>query len=432
MLFAAAAISTSCNKWFEGVNDNPNDPIDVPVSVLIPSIEGSLAYGVGGDASRYVSVFMQHCEGATRQFTAINAYQLSENDVDNFWRFNLYAGPLNDLHILNTKAEAEGYHEYAGVAKILMAYGLSVATDLFGDVPYSEAFQGADNLTPIYDTQQELYTTIMPGLLNQGIADLNNSGAAVVPGDDDLIYGGDVQKWIQLANTLKARLQLHTKDYSGALATLNAGDVFTGNGDDFTFYFGTTQTSANPWFQYVQQRDDIRYTTTLSDMMASISDPRFDAYFDTTNGASDLGPWLGSINSPVEMATYVEMKFIQAEAAFQTGDKTTAADAHNEAIKASLAKVGVVDLAFEAAEASETAGTITLDKIMTHKYIALFLQPEVWTDFRRTDLPALTAVPVNVTSNVIPTRFPYPQSEVLYNPNTPPSLSITTKVWWDL
>lgn len=437
VLFAIALISTSCTKWFEGVNQDPNNPLDVPESVLLPSIQGALAYGYGGDASRYSAVFMQHATGVTRQFTSINAYQLTENDVNNLWRFNLYAGPMNDAKILIEKAEANGYTEYAGIGKILMAHALMITTDLFGDIPYSEAFQGADNLTPAYDTQSNLYGTIIPGLLNDGIADLSGPSSPLSPGADDMIFGGDVNAWIQTANVLRARLALHqgAKDitkYTEVLNILDSGDpIFTSSADDFTFYFGSSETSANPWYQYNDQRGDIVFSGNLMSTMASITDPRFDMYFDTTGGGANMGPLYGSIGSPVPFATYVEMKFMEAEAAFQSGNTGRAATAHNDAITAHLSQLGITDAGFLAAEASETSGSITLDKIMTHKYIAMYLSPESWTDWRRTDLPSLTAVPVNVTSDVIPTRFPYPQSENLYNPNMPTGLSITSKVWWD-
>ena len=102
-----------------------------------------------------------------------------------------------------------------------------------------------------------------------------------------------------------------------------------------------------------------------------------------------MGPYYGSINSPVELITYVEMKFIEAEAALPT-DAARAATAYNDAVLASLAKHGVTDATFEANFASETAATITLEKIIDQKYTALYSSHEVWTDWRRTGLPSLS------------------------------------------
>ena len=93
--------------------------------------------------------------------------------------------------------------------------------------------------------------------------------------------------------------------------------------------------------------------------------------------------------------------------------------------------VNGVDAAWEAANANEDQNSITLDKIMEHKYRASFTSIESFTDWRRTGIPALTAVPNNTTGGVIPRRLPYPQSERLYNASNVPSAAITTSVWWD-
>jgi hypothetical protein len=128
----------------------------------------------------------------------------------------------------------------------------------------------------------------------------------------------------------------------------------------------------------------------------------------------------------------VEQKFIEAEAALESGDKPRAATAHNEAVTASLEQWGVSDAAYLAANAAETDATISLEKIMTQKYIALYYQTETWNDWRRTGFPAL--IPSDGQSK-IPTRWPMSQSERFYNADNYNLLSnpidIYAKVWWD-
>jgi hypothetical protein len=100
---------------------------------------------------------------------------------------------------------------------------------------------------------------------------------------------------------------------------------------------------------------------------------------------------------------------------------------------ASLARFGISDLVFEAAYASETSGTISLDKIMTQKYIAMYLDVEAFNDWRRTGIPHLLPNTGNVTGDIIPRRLPYPQSERLFNgANLPSDNAITSRVWWDM
>jgi hypothetical protein len=432
LLVGLAGLVTSCDKYFEGVNDDPNRPTDVGVELLLPTAQTALAYGNGGDLSRYTSMFVQHVYGADRQFATYQTYNIGESDMDNWWRFNMYGGGLYDLHIIIQKAEAQNLPEYSAIGKILMAYGLMVVTDVMGDIPYSEAFQGGENTAPGYDTQEEIYTTIQD-LLTEAKASIAEPDGAIVPGADDAIYGGDMALWNQFANLLSARAYLHlgkvsSANYTAALNALSAG-ALSSNGDDAVLYFGVDPTTAAPWNQYIEQRDDIDYTGFIYDLLANTSDPRLAVYTDgpgvlgTTFSASDAGFYFGS---------YAEQKFIEAEARFQTNDLAGAATAHNEGVLASLGRYGISDPVYELANTNETALTISLEKIMTQKYITMFLDPEAFTDWRRTGFPVLTAVPGNVTNNVIPRRLPYPQSERTFNGvNAPAGVTVTDRVWWD-
>ena len=113
------------------------------------------------------------------------------------------------------------------------------------------------------------------------------------------------------------------------------------------------------------------------------------------------------------------------------GHKAAAAAAHNAAGIANLNDVtGGGDAAFEAANANEDAASITMSKIMSQKYIAMFTQPEVYSDWRRTNIPALTP---NAGANLteIPRRFPTAQDERLYNTKAVVNSNLLDPVWWD-
>lgn len=427
---------SSCDRYFEGVNDNPNQPEVVPPNMLLPSAQAFIAYGNGGDISRFTSLLMQYASGETRQFAVYQTYQITETETDNWWRFNMYGGGLKDIYQMIKIAEDEGLSQYVGIGKVLMAYGIMGVTDMVGDAPYSEAFLEADDLTPKWDTQEEIYNSIFT-LLTEAKADLADPTAPITPGSDDLIYGGDVDLWTRTANVLMARAYLHLgkvdgANYQRALDALGTEgvDSYGSNGDDAIFFFGAGPTEAGPWSQYIGQRDDIGYTGNfINTFMTGQGDPRLDVYFDAANntlGAAYADPDVGYY-----FASYAEQKFIEAEAASQTGDGVRAANAHNAAVLASLARHGVSDAAFEAAHAQQTDATIDLQEIMEQKYVAMFLEPEAFTDWRRTGFPVLTAVPNNVTGGIIPRRLPYPQSERLYNSPNFVDRAITTSVWWD-
>ena len=278
----------SCKKYFEDINVSENQPSALPISALLPSIQVHISYAQGGDVARYAGVFTQYITGFSRQFVAYQNYSFTENDFDNLWRLNLYGGPLQDLNILINQAAAEGHIHYQGVGEVLMAYGLGLATDLFGDMPYSQAFQGDANLQPRFDTQQQIYNTIQ-SLLTAGITHLNaTDNTNVQPGDlgEDLMYGGDVALWTQFANGLKARYFMHLSKVSAsnvdsALAYTSGG--LTGNADDAKLVYGQTETTSNPWYQYIQQRDDILYDGYCLQTMLSLNDPRYGVYIDTAD-----------------------------------------------------------------------------------------------------------------------------------------------------
>ena len=450
-LFAIASLA-SCKKDYLDVNDNPNLPSDVPVNIILPSAQASLAYNYGGDIGRFNAILAQNATGVGRQFIGYNSYVFTEEDFNNLWN-NMYAGNMDDLNKIMLKAnETPGaYDVYNGVAKILMAYSLNAMTDIFGNVPYTDAFKGNSELNPVYNSQQEIYETIIPQLLSTAITDLDNGADDfIVPGSDDRMYGGNTDQWKALANGLLARLAIHTTKLNAtaaaqaALDAINAGGL-TGSADDAQFSFGTNY--QNPWYQYIDQRADISYSPIdyyygvscyIIDEMIANDDPRYGAVIDT--GGAYYAPGFPSAlymadNAPVFFFTYFEQKFIEAEAKLRLGDDAGAETALHEAVTANMEKLGVApadDATYQTAHVVWTGTTADkLNLIMTQKYFANYLQPESWTDWRRTGYPDLQ--PSSGATSAIPRRYIYPTNERLYNPNSSnqSSTMLTPRMWWD-
>jgi hypothetical protein len=109
-------------------------------------------------------------------------------------------------------ASPGSYDAYNAVANIMMAYSLQLTTDMFGDIPYDQAFLGSENFKPGYETQEQIYADIQQ-LLSDAIAVLGDAtliGDDVsLPGPDDYVYSGDLEAWIAFAHALKARCYLH-------------------------------------------------------------------------------------------------------------------------------------------------------------------------------------------------------------------------------
>lgn len=456
-ILSIMALLSSCSSWIDSsINTDPNNPSNVSMSSIIAPIEANLAYVVGGDLTRITSVWMQQIAGLQSQSGDNDVYNISESDVNNSWSYNLYNPGMYNTKILMAKAVSQNSPHYGGIAKILMAYQLGVTTDLWGDIPYSDAFNAASGQTKSkYDTQQMIYTTIF-SLLNSAITDLQSSTVTIEPGAEDLIYGGDLKAWKKTAYALIARYKLHlvkggNATYTDVLTAL--ANAYTSNADDLKFKFGSAYNNSNPMFQFSQERGGyVGGNTTYLNMLQATNDPRLTTYYELTDtstvegveklayvgsapgelnsGASPIGSSYASSASSVYLMSYVEVKFIEAEADFKTSKIPEAVLAYNAGLKASLEREGVYDADWFAAN-SITAGTITLQKIITQKYLSSFLQLEAFNDWRRTGFPILGLAAGAFTSE-IPRRLPYPSDERLYNGvNMPTGIKITDHVWWD-
>lgn len=450
ILLTIAFFLNSCEKWIDPeININPNEPADVNLNLLLPSSQAGIAYAFGGDHSRTSAMWMQHLSGVDRQSFALERYSVLESDNNNLWN-TLYGGVLKNLVIMIDKGDEEGAIHYTAVAKILTAFTLGIITDVWNDAPYSDALRGeSGNLTAQFDTQEQLYNT-MNSYLNDAIALLGQEAPVGIPkpGNDDLMYQGNTAKWMKLAKALKVRYALHlsnrTGDYGSVRNLINEGGLLEDVSDNFTFNFSAAANEWNPRYQFDSDRGDIRVGKRIVDLMNATNDPRRPVYFykgdsedyfgsgpgEALTTAAWIGPGYASQGAPVFFFTYFEQNFIEAEAFFGN-DNTRAAEAYNAGVMASLETHGISDPDWEAANAAETSGTITMEKIMTGKYIAMFLHSETWTDWRRTNMPSLTAPAAAQTA--IPRRYLYTTDEINYNAeNVPTGQTSTSRVWWDV
>ncbi len=438
---------TSCQKkWLApSLNKNPDAVIDVPGSVILPSVESGMGYILGGmDVVGTTSMWDQYAMGVARQSGAINGYIYRPSDVDNVWDAFYQGGMMNTKILMDKSLDKKTYSPiYAGIAKVCMAVWLGNATDLWGDVPYTEAFMGDANLTPKYDSQQQVYDTIQ-SLLTSAIYLLKQppTGLDLDVSSTDYIYGGNADAWIKAAWALKMRYTLHLSNKNTTWAAsiksiVENQNIMTGNSDDMAFKFGTGPSAQNPMYQYEDQRGDMRNNSGFFAALANDNnDPRSLIYQATPDGADYFaGIYYGEKDSPVELMTYSEEMFIAAEAYYNLKDYAKAKDYTIKGITSSINKyMGLDDaydtlapvwLAAKVASYSGTANSPSLTEILTQKYVADYLQPESFVDYRRTGIPVLT--PVN--SRGIPDRYPYATAERLYNKNTPKT-TLYTKMWW--
>lgn len=436
-LFVVGALQ-SCKKDFvEGYDIDPNRPLDVSMDVLLAGSEIYTTYVTSGDMARITNVVMQQMTGSDRQFLAINRYVIAGSDFETMWEFNAYAGAMKDLKILMDKAKEQGAPHYEGVAQILMALNLSTLTDAFGDIPYSEALVGTidSGLEPAYDSQQAIYSSI-DQLLDNGIANVGAASSVLSPGGEDFFFGGDLAMWTKFANSLKARNYSHlsnTGDYDADIMAAVAAGFGAGEGCLPTF--GSAQPQSNPWGNFLSQRDGyITFEGSMIDGMTSRNDTLRRNEFQNASG------FYFQFTSPVVVSHNFELLFIEAETMLRMG--ATDADVQaklEEAVAAHFAMIGVSSADYIANDLVDLASLASTEEkheaVMWEKYVASYTTNEGWNDYKRTGFPALTPVADAQGGIDVPQRFPYPQSEYLYNPNTPSAVeefpaSLTTPVWW--
>lgn len=432
---------SSCEKWIDPeINIDPDSPADPSPTVLLSAAQARTAYTSGSfDVAGTTGMWLQQITGNARQAAIINNYTFTESDVVNLWNF-FYRDAMHNLYLIIEKTKVEGSESYwlSGIAKVMMAYNLGLATQLFGDVPYSEAWQGIDNLHPVYDSQENIYATIQT-LLDEAISELEGDMGLLDPAETDMIYGGAPSLWIAAANALKARYYMHTAErnntYSNALSSARA--AVAAGFSDFQFEFGAGTTERNPLYQFDEQRTDASESSFFSNILASytfisgndtLDDPRTSQLI---GGATAFGDFWGSKASPVAFITGSELHFIIAEGEYRAGNEGIAADTLVAAVEANMSKLGVSGASW-LNEYTTYVGTLSgdalLEEIMMQKYIALFMNPEAFVDWRRTGYPTLTPT----TGAQIPRRFPYSTEERNYNKNIPKLVSIFARNWFDV
>ncbi len=459
MLPALALVFSGCSKWLE-VNENPNQPSTAPLNGLL----GYATNGTGLNMYRAaypVSYYTQYLS-SPNPASPTDVYE--ETDQSSMWT-NLY-DVMTTIYDLDKQAQEAGAIYHQGIAKILMAINLKIVHDLWGNAPHSQGFD-ISTLTPSFDDSKALYAKSL-SLLDEGIALLNGTGNKVtVAANMDFIHGGKNAAWILTANAIKARLlNLVSKDASyNAAAVLTAVDnAYKSNSDDAQQVVFSVR---NPWNQVAVNNAALVLDGWLSDQVIDafngttfgVFDPRIRLFTDTTkygdyrgtrNGVGRKGSGINfeetyinttgfysSTNSPVVIASYAELKMIEAEAAFRSGNKARAYTAYLEGIRAHMNKMGVAAAARDTylSHPSVAVGEdgLTLKRIFDEKYKITLFQYEAFNDARRFDYGWTGfELPVNAALQSPPRRLVYPSVEISRNgANVPAVGGLLERLWWD-
>ena len=201
---------------------------------------------------------------------------------------NFYANLMPDINAMNALAEERGLDIHAGTAKIMQAFAMTTMVDLFGEIPYSQAVQGAAEeqiLNPTLDSGDSVYAAAN-ALLDEAIAQLSGTTAAAPAFDN--FYGGAPASWITLANTLKLRMANNTRLVNGAnaVASLATDDIIDDPSEDFVYQFSTNRAnpdSRHPFYVGQYEANDGGYQSNyfmhLLCCEKEVEDPRIRYYF---------------------------------------------------------------------------------------------------------------------------------------------------------
>jgi hypothetical protein len=467
---SAVLLTTSCEKIgdFGDTNVNPNvTSVPSPAALLTNAL-----VSMGGFASQtrpglYAQQFSE------TQYTEVSLYALPQLEFD-----GNFAGPLMDLqNIINintdpaTKDNAAKFGANAnqiGIARIMKAYMFWTFTDRWGDIPYFEALKGSANLSPKYDTQEAIYKDLVKEL-KEANAQFQPTGTKV---QGDIIYGGDIAKWRKFANSLRMLIALRTsKVYPGPAefggtafkdAFQDPNGYIASNADNFTIkYPGTVAAFSNPWWALYNGRTDYAESKVMTDLTASLSDPRQAAFGSSTVGfpygltrdqAVAFGTSYATIlaaskrdrSSPLVVIGASDVLLAIAEAAQRGWITANVGQFYQNGIAENWAEWGVTgNLTTYVSNSSValTGAASDLQKIQLQQYISFYPDGlQAWANWRRTGVPALTPTPNAIgSSKQIPRRYTYgPNEYTLNSANVKEAVgrlaggdTPDARVWWD-
>ena len=481
-ILSFALVLSGCDEGFEELNVDPTKPVQVDVRNKLTSAQlfaSSQRYDNWRANLIYQSTMMQH-HATTAGFWDGDKYTWNRGYASSL--MDRYYGnavkTLEDMLVQLDNEEAP--EEMKAITRIMRVFVYSRLTDLYGDIPYSEAGKAVleDIFTPRYDAQSEIY----PDLLNE----LSESAAALGSGtsgfgDADIIYNGDQSKWKKLANSLMLRLgfRLIKVDPAGAQSWVTqaiSGGVMESNADIFFVPHagGPEGENRNGNGEVFSADGSPRLSQTFVDFLQG--DPRLtilgslpeDTGEDDADGndilrteaerlvvASQRGlpngldanlllDLTGEENiqaytepnrllitgedAPMFFQTYAEVEFMLAEAAVRWGLAGGDPEVHyNAGVRAAMKMLEMYGPAGAISDADiDTyltnnpfdAGN-ALEQINTQYWAATYLNEyETFSNWRRTGFPVLVPVnfPGNVTNGTIPRRMSYSESEQVNNP----------------
>lgn len=457
-LLVTLVLAGACDEGFDEINTNPNQPEEVSPGSILPGIIRS-SVNASVDQSYLVGNNIVQLTAKTLR-VEVDIYNW--NAFANITWFPFYEA-LRNVDALEEEALEANHQNYEGVALVMKSWIFSVLTDAYGDIPYSQAISADQDINfPVYDAQEDIYLGENGLLANlDRAADLLDPSGQALEGD--ILYGGDVSKWIKFTNSLRLRLLMRVSEKEPQLAIngiqqiVSEGNYMMSLEDNATLEYLNAFPNQYPLLPLkTGDFDAVNIAERVVNVFQELNDPRLTVYARPRNAPiqpNESPVYRGLANGSGEttessrlgyqyfdypghqtvadkadgiIMTNAETQFILAEAAEKGWINGEAEEFYRAGILSSMNYYGVslpytttdgetinsFEDYYQQSEVDYEQADNKLQRIGEQKWIALYFTGlEAWFDWRRTGYPVLEPTPNNENNDQIPVRFIYPGQE---------------------
>lgn len=470
---------TGCQDLTD-INEDPNRPAEVSNDFLLTAAQRQLGLRYYGNFDN-ISFGMTIAQyWAQNEYSDEVRYQYRPQTNNTFWlEFYTAINDLQEIIRINSELDLEDptvnaaqVRNQNAIATIMKSWAYHNMVDIYGNIPFSEALEGAENPSPSYDNQANIYETLISDV-QAAVASINVKEPSFSGGD--VVYNGDLENWIKFGNSLLLRMGIRLSDVNPTLAQeVIAGaaeDAISSNAENAAIQFITEQPSVNPLYvsYVVNGRQDYAATENFVNLLTGLGDPRVAEYFAPAeatgtfvgltyglesaeaaaiprSAVSQLNPKLLEADFEGMLIDYAETSFILAEAAANTWISGSAAQYYEQGIRASMEYWGITNSATITNYIA--AHPYSEDNLAIQKYISLYIQGwQSWAEIRRLDLENIPEANLVIYEpdenfidiNGIPKRRIYPLDEQSLNSSNYSEASdaiggdeYDTNLFWDV
>ncbi len=480
IIIALAVFSFAACDSFDVSNENPDVALSIENNpeLLLTNIERNAVNRMVGSSWSEGNLMAQY--GARIVFTSFDLFDWG--DQAGAWN-GLYLS-IRDARELEAIAIEKENPSYEAVSLILQSWMFQILTDMWGDIPYTEAAQAAAEepiYAPAYDAQEDIYNGLLAELKKANDL-LAMSNLPNIKGD--IILNGDLARWRKFANSLRLRVALRLSESNPSVAQAAIAEIYgnpsqypimTSNEDNVGLTYLTSFPNAHPISEENRYRvgsyNEYRISETVENLLRSYNDPRLEFWADpTANSVTQGNPVIagmqnGIVDGPAyeykggdaflskfsidffhfspnanegRLMIYSEVAFILAEAAQRGWISANAQEEYEKGIQANFEYWGI-DMPADYLTRANVAYDGQQETISNQKYLALFYTDfQGFIEFKRTGFPSTITPGPDAFYSTYPSRFEYPSKEGALNAesrnvaiNRQGPDEITTPVWWE-